>query len=113
MGQEALSANLKIMNKKQEIPEGFVLVTRQIIKDNVYMGDEDVVVWGEAAERQLSMPNDQRNPHWRNVRYKETDSETIVKKIPQKDESPAANNPDAISEEQPAITIPKKRNRTV
>lgn len=94
------------MKKNEEIPEGFVVVTKQIIKDNVYMGDEEVVVWGEKAHQQLSLPNDQRNPHWRNVKYK---VEETKNQIPSYHEGGAVPS----SEEAQISDIPRKRARNV
>ena len=96
------------MKKQEEIPEGFVVVTKQIIKDNVYMGEEEVVVWGGKAEEQLSLPNDQRNPHWRNVKYKVMDTK---KPAPEKIE--VVIEPQGSIIETASVDIPKKRNRTV
>jgi len=93
------------MKKQEEIPEGFVVVTKQIIKDNVYMGDQEIVVWGGKAEEQLSLPNDQRNPHWRNVKYKVQEKESVTKNV--------VSEPVAPSIPEPTVEIPKKRNRTV
>lgn len=85
------------MKNQNEIPEGFVVVTRQIITDNVYMGDEERIVWGEKANEQLSLPNDQRNPHWRNVKFKQTEKESV------KEDDDDSNG----------VDIPRKRTRNV
>lgn len=98
------------MKKEQEIPKGFVWVTRQIVKDNVYEGDEDILVWGEKAEQQLSLPNAERNPHWRNVKFKKVEQ----KPIPSFHEGGIV--PDAPVEETATVNqvdIPKKRTRNV
>lgn len=95
------------MKNNNEIPEGFVLVTKQIIKDNVYMGEEEVLVWGEKAEQQLSLPMEERNPHWRNVKLKAQDSK------PQSIGAEPAHEVAAAPAESAKIEIPKKRNRTV
>lgn len=95
------------MKKNEPIPEGFVYVTRQIIKDNVYEGDEEVLVWGEKADQQLSLPNDERNPHWRNVKFKK------VEQIEMPSYVEGTSFVPGIEEESTGIDIPKKRTRNV
>ena len=85
------------MKKQEEVPEGFVIVIKQEIVDNEYMGDKEILVSVQAAEKQLSLPKDQRNPHWRSVKYKDAKS------------SQAEDS----EEKADSIEIPRKRNRTV
>lgn len=95
------------MAKANETPEGFVVVTRQIIKDNVYMGDEERTVWGEKAAEQLSLPNEERNPHWRNVKYKEEGKKQVLS------EKVKAETVEEKEQQVEEVVIPRKRNRNV
>jgi len=92
------------MKKPEEVPEGFVVVLKQNIVDNEYMGEIEIMVSKVAAERHLNTPKEERNPHWRGVRYKEVVKESAkAEKQEQTEESAPSNQ----------IEIPRKRNRTV
>lgn len=46
-----------------------IKVKKQIIKDNVFEGFRIIDASVELAEEQLSLPKEERHPHWKSVEY--------------------------------------------